>query len=64
MNDILKDIETLKNKILDSDEYKDFKKYENILDNNEEISNLINKGYNYKEILTYYYPNTYISKFS
>ena len=39
-------------------------KHGNIKINENIISNLINKGYNYKEILTYYYPNTYISKFS
>ena len=40
------------------------KNYGNIKINENEINELINKGYNYKEILTYHYPNTYISKFS
>ena len=43
MNEIINDIEDLKTKILNSDEYKDFKKYEKILDNNEEINKLITK---------------------
>ena len=42
MNDILKDVENLKQKILESDEYKNFKKYEQILDNNKEINTIIN----------------------
>ena len=41
MNDILKDVEELKNKVLNSDEYKNFKKYEQVLDNNEEINAII-----------------------
>ena len=43
MNEILKDVEDLKEKILSSEEYKNFKKYESILDNNKEINDLINK---------------------
>ena len=43
MNDILNDIENLKFKILSSDEYNDYKKYEEILDNNKEINDIINK---------------------
>lgn len=43
MNEILNDIEELKEKILSSKEYKDFKKYESILDNNKEINDIITK---------------------
>ena len=43
MNDILIDVENLKQKILDSNEYKEFKKYEQILDNNKEINDIITK---------------------
>lgn len=43
MNEILKDVEDLKEKILSSKEYKNFKKYETILDNNKEINDIINK---------------------
>ena len=42
MNDILNDVENLKQKVLNSDEYKNFKKYEEELDNNKEINNIIN----------------------
>ena len=43
MNDILKDVEILKESIINSNEYKNFKKYEEILDNNEEINKIIAK---------------------
>lgn len=43
MNNILNDVEDLKLKILSSNEYKDFKKYEEILDNNKEVNDIINK---------------------
>ena len=43
MNDILNDVEKLKQKVLDSDEYKEYKNTEKILDNNKEINNLITK---------------------
>ena len=43
MNNILKDVEELKNKVLNTDEYKEFKKYEQILDNNKEVNDIINK---------------------
>ena len=42
MNDILNDVENLKQKVLNSDEYKNFKKYEEVLDNNKEINSIIN----------------------
>ena len=42
MNDILNDVDNLKIKILNSKEYKDFKKYEEVLDNNKEINNVVN----------------------
>ena len=34
MNNILKDIEDLKKEILNTNEYKEYKKYEELLDNN------------------------------
>lgn len=40
------------------------KKYGNIKPNIKSINNLVKKGYTHKEILNYFYPNTYISKFS
>ena len=40
MNDILNDVQDLKIKILNSDEYKNFKKYEQVLDNNKEINEI------------------------
>ena len=43
MNNIISDIESLKEKILSSEEYKNYKKYEEILDNNEEVNKIINK---------------------
>lgn len=41
MNNIINDVEELKNKVLNSKEYTDYKKYEQILDNNKEINNVI-----------------------
>ena len=41
MNNILKDIEDLKKEILNTNEYKEYKKYEELLDNNSEIKSLI-----------------------
>ena len=41
MNNVIKEVETLKEDILNSDEYKEFKKYETILDNSKEINNII-----------------------
>ena len=43
MNNILEDVEQLKNKVLNSKEYKDYKMYEQKLDNNKEINNIITK---------------------
>ena len=43
MIDILNDVEKLKTKVLNSKEYKDFKKYEEKLDKNKEINDIINK---------------------
>lgn len=43
MNDILNDVQDLKIKILNSDEYKNFKKYEQVLDNNKEINEIISE---------------------
>ena len=41
MNNYLKDIEDLKNDILNTNEYKDYKKYDELLSNNSEIKSLI-----------------------
>ena len=41
MNDILKDVEVLKQKVMNSNEYNDFKKYEQILDSNKEVNDII-----------------------
>lgn len=41
MNNILKDIEELKQDIIDSKEYKEYKKYNDILENNNEIKSII-----------------------
>lgn len=43
MNDILKDVEVLKQKVMNSNEYNDFKKHEQILDSNKEVNHIINK---------------------
>ena len=43
MNNILKDIEELKNDIINSNEYKEYDKYLKELENNKEIKELINK---------------------
>lgn len=41
MNNVIKEVEKLKEDILNSDEYKEFKKYEIILDNSKEINTII-----------------------
>jgi cell fate (sporulation/competence/biofilm development) regulator YmcA (YheA/YmcA/DUF963 family) len=41
MNNYLSDIEDLKNDILNTNEYKDYKKYDELLSNNSEIKSLI-----------------------
>ena len=41
MNSILNDIELLKTDILNSNEYKEYKKYEELLDNNSKVKSLI-----------------------
>lgn len=41
MNNILKDIEDLKIDIINSNEYKEYKKYEELLDNNSLVKSLI-----------------------
>ena len=41
MNNILSDIEDLKLDILNSSEYKEYKKYEELLDNNSSVKSLI-----------------------
>ena len=43
MNDIINDVEELKEKVILSYEYKEYKKCEEILDNNKEINEIINK---------------------
>ena len=41
MNNILTDIEDLKSDILNTEEYKEYKKYDELLNNNSEIKSLI-----------------------
>lgn len=41
MNNILEDVEKLKQDIIDSKEYKEYKKYNDILEENEEIKTII-----------------------
>lgn len=41
MNNVLKDIEELKQDIINSKEYKEYKKYNDILENNNEIKSII-----------------------
>lgn len=41
MNNILEDVEKLKQDIIDSNEYKEYKKYNDILEKNEEIKSII-----------------------
>ena len=41
MNSIINDIELLKQDIMDSNEYKEYKKYNDLLENNEEIKSII-----------------------
>ena len=41
MNNILEDVEKLKQDIIDSNEYKEYKKYNDILEENEEIKSII-----------------------
>ena len=43
MNNIISEVEELKELIINSDEYKEYKKYEDLLDSNKEIKSLINK---------------------
>ena len=43
MNNIIKDVEELKELIKESDEYKDYTKSKELLDNNSNVKNLINK---------------------
>ena len=43
MNNIINDIESLKQDIIDSNEYKEYKKYNDLLENNEEIKDTINE---------------------
>ena len=43
MNNIINDIESLKQDIIDSSEYKEYKKYNDLLENNEEIKDTISE---------------------
>ena len=43
MNNIINDIESLKQDIIDSSEYKEYKKYNDLLENNEEIKGTISE---------------------
>ena len=43
MNNILSEVEELRNLIINTDEYKDYKKYNDLLEKNREVKELINK---------------------
>ena len=43
MNNIINEVEELKELIIDSKEYKEYKKYDDILENNKEVKELVNK---------------------
>ena len=43
MNNIINEVEKLKEDILSSDEYKEYRRFETRLDNNEEINDIITK---------------------
>ena len=43
MNNIINEVEELKELILNSDEYKEYKKYEDLLEDNKEVKDLVNK---------------------
>ena len=43
MNSIINDIESLKQDIIDSNEYKEYKKYNDLLENNDEIKDTISE---------------------
>ena len=43
MNNIINDIESLKQDIIDSNEYKEYKKYNDLLENNDEIKDTISE---------------------
>lgn len=43
MNNVLKEVDELKELIIDSKEYKDYKKYNDLLENNKEVKDLVNK---------------------
>ena len=43
MNNIIKEVEELKELVLNSDEYKKYKKYNDLLESNKEVKKLVNK---------------------
>lgn len=43
MNNIINEVEELKDLIIDSKEYKEYKKYNDLLENNKEVKELVNK---------------------
>lgn len=43
MNNILSEVEELRDLIINTDEYKNYKKYNNLLEKNKEVKELINK---------------------
>ena len=43
MNNILSEVEELKELIINSEEYKEYKKYEDLLEDNKEVKDLVNK---------------------
>jgi len=52
MNNIINEVEELKELIINSDEYKEYKKYNDLLESNKEVKELVNKYTNMqKEIV-------------
>ena len=43
MNNILSEVEELRDLIINTDEYKEYKKYNDLLEKNKEVKELINK---------------------
>ena len=43
MNNIINEVEELKELIINSNEYKEYKKYEDLLEDNKEVKDLVNK---------------------
>lgn len=51
MNDVIKDVEKLKENLINSSEYKNYKKCEKIIDSNKEINEVIDNIKNIQKII-------------